>query len=91
MPDYLDSFENYLKARDKTRFFVGNHYTLVDFVLYELFWQMTLMVPNSINESNRPILYAYIRSFEETPAIADYMKSKHFIERPINSPWASFA
>jgi hypothetical protein len=51
---------------------------------------MTLMVPNSITESNRPMLFAYIKAFEKSPGIASYLQSENYIEHPINSPWASF-
>jgi len=91
LPRYLDSFEAYLVGRDNRNFFVGSRLSLVDFVLYELFWQMTLMVPRSIAESNRPTLFAFIKAFEKTPRIASYLQNKNYIERPINSPWASFA
>jgi glutathione S-transferase len=87
---YLDSFEQYLTNRDYSRYFVGSRLSLVDFVLYELFWQMTLMVPYSITNSSRPILFAFINAFEKEPKIANYLKSGNYIERPINMPWASF-
>jgi glutathione S-transferase len=90
LPHYLDSFETYLAGRDSKRFFVGSRLSLVDFVLYELFWQMTLMVPNSITQSNRPTLFAYIKAFEKSPGIANYLQSENHIEHPINMPWASF-
>lgn len=91
IPRYLNSFEQYLAGREQNRFFVGSRLSLVDFVLYELFWQMTLMVPNSITASNRPVLSAFVSVFEEITEIAAYRKSVNYIERPINSPWASFA
>ncbi len=91
LPHYLDIFETYLAGRDNKNFFVGSRLSLVDFVLYELFWQMTLMVPNSITESNRPTLFAFIKAFEKEPRIANYLQSENYIEHPINSPWASFA
>lgn len=91
LPHYLDTFEIYLAQRSQKHFFVGNRLSLVDFILYELFWQMTLMVPNSISENNRPTLFAFITAFEKEPRIASYFKSANYIERPINSPWASFA
>jgi glutathione S-transferase len=91
LPQYLDGFENYLANRDHGNYFVGSRLSLVDFVLYELFWQMTLMVPNSITDTSRPTLFAFIREFEKEPKIANYMQSQNYIERPINSPWASFA
>lgn len=91
LPSYLDSFETYLAACNNNNFFVGNRLSLVDFILYELFWQMTLMVSNSITESKRPTLFAFIKTFEKEPRIANYLKSESYIEHPINSPWASFA
>ena len=91
LPQYLDGFENYLTSRDQGNYFVGSRLSLVDFVLYELFWQMTLMVPSSITDTSRPTLFAFIREFEKEPKIANYMQSQNYIERPINSPWASFA
>lgn len=90
LPQYLDSFENYLANRDYQSYFVGNRLSLVDFVLYELFWQMTLMVPNSITNTSRPTLFAFIKELEKEPKIANYIKSENYIEHPINMPWASF-
>ena len=91
LPHYLDSFERYLSGREHCMHFVGNRLSLVDFVLYELTWQMTLMVPNSISNTRRPALFAFIKAFEKQPQIAAYMQTPNYIERPINSPWASFA
>ena len=91
LPCYLNSFDSYLGAREDKNFIVGNRLSVVDFVLYELFWQMTLMVPNSITDTSWPTLFHYITAFEQTPKIAAYMKSDHFIQHPVNSPWASFA
>ncbi len=90
LPRYLNSFDSYLAAREDKNFFVGRRLSLVDFVLYELFWQMALMVPNSITDSCRASLFRYINAFEDIPRIAAYMKSENYIERPVNSPWASF-
>jgi len=90
LPHYLDSFETYLAQRDNKNFFVGSRLSLVDFILYELFWQMTLMVPNSITATSRPTLFAFINAFEKAPRIANYLQSEYYIEHPINSPWASF-
>jgi len=91
LPRYLNSFENYLATREDKNFFVGRRLSLVDFVLYELLWQMTLMVPHSITGSCRPSLFAYIKAFEKIPQIAAYRISDNYIEHPINSPWASFS
>ena len=61
-----------------------------DFVLYELIWQASIMVPGSVSQSNRPTLFAFIETFAKNPAIAAYMASEDYIERPVNSVWASF-
>lgn len=91
LPRYLDNFENYLAGRDNSRHFVGSRLSLVDFVLVELLWQMTMMVPQSITEHNRPTLFAFIKHFESIPQIDAYTQSDNYILHPINSPWASFA
>jgi len=91
LPRYLNSFDSYLAARKDKNFFVGSRLSLVDFVLYELIWQMTLMVPNSITDVNCPTLFSYINAFEAIPQIAAYKQCENYIERPINSPWASFS
>ena len=91
LPQHLDRFERYLAGRDNQKYFVGNRLSLVDFILYELLWQMTQMVPGSITASNRAALFAFIQQFELIPQLAAYIKSDDYISRPINSPWASFA
>lgn len=91
LPRYLNSFESYLAGSGDHRYFVGKRLSLVDFVLYELLWQMTLMVPQSITDSKRPTLFKFIRHFESIPQIDAYRQSDHYILHPINSPWASFA
>lgn len=91
LPRYLDSFELCLASRGTQTYFVGQRLSMVDFVLYELLWQMTKMVPQSVSITQRPTLYGFIRHFETIPQIASYQRSDHFIIHPINSPWASFA
>ena len=91
LPRYLDSFEAYLLQRDNQKYFVGDRLSLVDFVFYELFWQMTLMVKGSITKSQHSLLFEFVKAFEDIPEIASYLGSEHYIDHPINSPWASFA
>jgi len=91
LPKYLHSFEKYLAGSGDEKHFIGNRLSLVDFVLYELLWQMTLMVPHSITASNRPTLFAFIKHFQSIPLVAAYTESGNYIKHPINSPWASFA
>ena len=97
LPKYLNRFEKYLsnRTRDKNKrcfWFVGNQLSLVDFILYELLWQMTQMVPGSIvPDGNTPNIWSFLQAFQNIPEIDAYMKSsKHYIQHPINSPWASY-
>ena len=90
VPRYLDGFENYLSNRGIHTHFVGSRISLVDFILYELIWQVSIMVPGSVTNIHRVSLWAFIEMFEKIPQIATYMASSDYIDRPINSPWASF-
>ena len=90
VPRYLDGFENYLSNRGIHTHFVGSRISLVDFILYELIWQVSTMVPGSVTNIHRVSLWAFIEVFEKIPQIATYMASSDYIDRPINSPWASF-
>lgn len=90
VPRYLDGFENYLSNRGIHTHFVGSRISLVDFILYELIWQVSIMVPGSVTNIHRVSLRTFIEVFEKIPQIATYMASSDYIDRPINSPWASF-
>ena len=90
VPRYLDGFENYLSNRGIHTHFVGSRISLVDFILYELIWQVSIMVPGSVTNIHRVSLWAFIEEFEKLPQIATYMASSDYIDRRINSPWASF-
>ena len=90
VPRYLDGFENYLSNRGIHTHFVGSRISLVDFILYELIWQVSIMVPGSVTNIHRVSLWTFIEVFEKIPQIATYMASSDYIDRPINSPWASF-
>ena len=90
VPRYLDGFDKYLYSRGISTHFVGSRISLVDFILYELIWQVSIMVPGSITKISRPSLHKFIETFEKNPQIVAYMVSNEYIDRPINSPWASF-
>jgi glutathione S-transferase len=90
IPRYLDGFESYLAKQQSSSYFVGNRASLADFVLYELIWQASIMVPESVTQSNRPTLFAFIEAFAKHPSIAAYMASEDYIERPVNMPYATF-
>jgi glutathione S-transferase len=89
-PRYLNGFEYHLSNRKLQSCFVGSRISLVDFILYELIWQVRLMVPGSITVTNRPTLHSFLESFEKISQITAYMAGDDYIDRPINSPWASF-
>ncbi|MDA9981841.1 glutathione S-transferase [Gammaproteobacteria bacterium] len=90
IPRYVDRFEQYLLSTGAPSHFVGERISLVDFILYELIWQTSVMVPGSITDNNRPSLFAFIESFANIPQIAAYMLQSSYIERPINSLWTAF-
>ena len=90
IPRYVDRFEQYLQSTGATSHFIGKRISLVDFILYELIWQTSVMVPGSIADTNRPNLFAFIESFANIPQIAAYMLRNEYIERPINSLWTAF-
>lgn len=90
IPRYVDRFEQYLQSTGTISHFVGERISLVDFILYELMWQTSVMVPGSITDTNRTNLFAFIESFENIPQIAAYMLKREYIERPINSVWTAF-
>ena len=90
VPRYLNGFEYHLSNRKLQNCFVGSRISLVDFILYELIWQVRLMVAGAITVTNRPTLHSFLESFEKDPKIMAYMAGDDYIERPINSPWASF-
>ena len=90
VPRYLDGFESYLSNRGIHTHFVGTRISLVDFILYELIWQVSVMVPGSVTDTDRPNLQRFIEEFEKIPQITAYMARSDYIDRPINSVWASF-
>ena len=90
VPRYLDGFESYLSNRGIHTHFVGTRISLVDFILYELIWQVSVMVPGSVTDTHRPSLQRFIEAFAKIPQIAAYMARSDYIDRPINSVSASF-
>jgi len=67
VPRYLDGFESYLSNRGIHTHFVGTRISLVDFILYELIWQVSVMVPGSVTDTDRPNLQRFIEEFEKIP------------------------
>jgi glutathione S-transferase len=87
---HVGGFERYLGERAAPTHFVGNNISIIDFILYELVWQTSVMVPGSVSATNHPNLFAFMTTFEKLPQIAAYLSHSDYIERPINSDSASF-
>ena len=90
VPRYLAGFESYLSNRGIHTHFVGTRISLVDFILYELIWQVSIMVLGSVTDTHRPSLQRFIEAFAKIPQITAYMARSDYIDRPINSVSASF-
>ena len=90
-PKYLDGFEKYLLAHEEHSHFVGSRLSLVDFILYELICQISVMIKGSVTDSCHPSLFSFINAFRQLPRINEYMGREEYIDRPINSRWASFS
>lgn len=82
---HIANFEKYLGDK---KFFVGDKVTVCDFHIYEMITQHTLMDAGVLSAA--PKLKAYLKRFEELPAIKKYLSSDRFKARPINNKSASF-
>lgn len=83
LPKTLKMLSDYLG--DKT-WVLGDQITIPDFIFHEV-----LFVNLDLDEScldNYKNLQAYIKRFEELPAIKKYQASPRFIKSPINAPFA---
>ncbi|PVD24751.1 hypothetical protein C0Q70_15236 [Pomacea canaliculata] len=69
----IGSFEKWLS---KNKWFGGNEVTVADFPMYELLDQHRIMVPGILDEF--PKITAFMKAFEELPAIKKYMSSPKF-------------
>jgi len=82
MPHYTSLFENY-RAGHPTKWFAGDNLTIADIFIYEMIAQTSMMVPGSLD--SKPKLKEFMEQFEALPAIAEYRKWEHYIDRPINN------
>jgi glutathione S-transferase len=90
IPRYVDRFEHYLATSSTSAWFVADSISFVDFILYELIWQTSVMVPGSISKQTRPNLFSFLESFESLPQIQKYMAGADYLRHPINSSWTPF-
>lgn len=86
IPHYFGQFESFRVrhgTQQQQKWWAGDNLTIADFFLYEMLSQSALMVPGCLDPY--PRLQAFREQFEALPAIAAYMKSAHFMARPLNN------
>ncbi|XP_057296514.1 glutathione S-transferase Mu 5-like isoform X3 [Hydractinia symbiolongicarpus] len=81
----LKKFDNFLNGR---KFFASDKLTFVDFIMYELLDQHRLFKTDILQPYEN--LKAFMKSFEEIPEIAEFMKSEKCFKGPINNKMAWF-
>jgi glutathione S-transferase len=69
-------------------FFVGDHVTAADFVLYDLFDICRLFDPTCLQDV--PNLVAFIERFEALPRIKAYINSDKYLYYPLNNKMAAW-
>lgn len=77
----IKQFEDFLKERP---WFIGSKLTWVDFWIYETLNQTLCCWSDILNDF--PRLSAYMKRFEELPAIKAYMSSPDFMTKPLYQP-----
>jgi glutathione S-transferase len=90
--DHAAGLQERLKVLDswlnKKAWVGGDKLSYVDFLLYELLDQHSIAFPRCLEPLQN--LSAFVKSFEALPAIAKYLKSSSYMNRPLNNPQASF-
>lgn len=66
----------------------GNKPTIADFVIYEDLDKSRIIAPSCLKTF--PGLTAFVKRFEALPAIATYLASDQYMQRPLNNPHAQF-
>jgi len=87
LPNVLKDLSEYLKSKGNI-YVTGSKLTLADFIAYEMLDENRIMSPKVFEAY--PNLNEYIKRFEQLPRISLYLKSKEFINRPLNNPHAIF-
>lgn len=83
VPHYFAQFEGWRAKYSNQRWIAGDNLSIADFFLYEMICQTEIMVPGCMEAY--PRLQAFRAQFAALPAIAAYIKSSHYIERPLNN------
>jgi len=87
LPGTLKQLSEYLESKGNL-YFTGSRLTVADFIAYEVLDCNRLMTPKAFE--SHPNLNDFITRFEHLPQISAYLKSKDYINRPINNPTALF-
>jgi len=87
LPQFLKPLSEYLQKKGN-QYFTGSKLTVADFIFYEVLDQNRLMTPQAFEP--HPNLIQFCSRFEQLPRIAEYLKSKDYISRPINNSSALF-
>jgi len=91
-PAFLAQLATALKAFSaflgKHKWFAGERITFVDFLIYEVLFQLSVFSKESFKGSEN--LLEFLKRFEQLPTIAAYMKSDKFIKWPFNNNMAAY-
>lgn len=89
---YVDRFtmiiEEFAKFLGDRQWFVGDELTYVDFLAYELLFQLSKW--NEAVFKNAETLLKFVARFEALPEIAAYLKSDRYIKWPFNNNVAQY-
>ncbi|KAK7070864.1 Glutathione S-transferase Mu 3 [Halocaridina rubra] len=90
--EYLSTLPNIFKPLSEIigdrPWFTGDKITLADFVMYEEIFVHLSLDPGCLKDF--PKLEAFLKRFEELPAIKNFMTSPRHIKSAINMPYAKF-
>jgi glutathione S-transferase len=84
LPDELTAYSKYLEGKE---WFAGSSLTYCDFLFYEMFLEISLMVPGCLDKFSN--LQQFLMKFETLPNIAKYMEEKDY-KLPWNNTQATF-
>jgi len=85
LPNQLKAFSQFLGER---KFFAGERITYVDFLIYEILFQLKVFSVESFAAFDK--LLAYVARVEALPSIAEYIKSDKYLKWPFNNNMAQF-
>ncbi|CAD5120137.1 DgyrCDS8715 [Dimorphilus gyrociliatus] len=85
----LQRFEDYLKKNESVgKWLAGENLSYADFYFYEILDHHRIFKEGCLDKYTK--LTAYMKTFEELPAIKEYLASKEFLKYPLNNKIAKF-